>query len=122
MLNEDSDRAREERHQSEGEHPGEDEGEIGHIPVLPEPARRRHIFLRASYAGGGDLYAPLALCIALNSPIATSRRVVILLELEPVLRLLRCGVTGGYTKPIGRFPADGVGTITYLLRRCPRGR
>ena len=44
MLNEDSDRAREERHQSEGEHPAEDEGEIGHIPVLPEPARRRHIF------------------------------------------------------------------------------
>ncbi len=50
----------EERHQGKGEHPCEDEGEISHIPVLLETARRRTCFLRAFYAGGRDLYALLA--------------------------------------------------------------
>jgi len=34
LLNEDSDRVHEERHQSEGEYPGEDEGEVGHYTFI----------------------------------------------------------------------------------------
>jgi len=37
LLNEDSDRVHEERHQGEGEHSGKDEDEIGHTYLLPPP-------------------------------------------------------------------------------------
>jgi hypothetical protein len=41
VPNKDLDGSHEERHQSEGEHPGEDEGEIGHTPRFTPAGRRR---------------------------------------------------------------------------------
>ena len=41
LLNEDSDRVHEERHQGEGEHSRENEGEIGHVSRITAAGRRR---------------------------------------------------------------------------------
>ena len=57
LLNEDSDRVREERHQGEGESSGEDEGEIGQALFLPQLGRGAAI-VNAFFTPVSEIYTP----------------------------------------------------------------